>query len=258
MPQAAKSRRFSHLFLRVLALLFGMFVAALGVGLTTVANLGTTPISTVPLVLARLSGLSFGMTTFLVNILLVAAQAVLLRKRFNPWNLLQIPAVFFFGAFIDMAMHMVSAYPPSGWWTGLAMSMAGNVVLAAGIVIQIRSKTIVQPGEGFVLAAAAIFHKSFGTVKIINDISLSLIAAAISLIFLGELFGVREGTVISAVLVGLFAKLIVKCFPDKSAGAPAQAADAPPEPHEVPLGDDKHSAKGLRKGLRKFKKLRKH
>ena len=76
------SRRFAHLSLRLLLLLIGMFTAALGVALTTVADLGTTPISTVPYVFTVLTGYSFGTTTFFVNIFLVAGQVLLLRRRF--------------------------------------------------------------------------------------------------------------------------------------------------------------------------------
>lgn len=70
------SRRFAHLSLRLLLLLIGMFTAALGVALTTVADLGTTPISTVPYVFTVLTGYSFGTTTFFVNLFLVAGQVL--------------------------------------------------------------------------------------------------------------------------------------------------------------------------------------
>ena len=200
------------------------------------ADLGTTPISTVPYVFTVLTGYSFGTTTFFVNIFLVAGQVLLLRRRFSLWNLLQIPTVLIFGICIDLAMAIVSPHAPAGWWTGLLMSISGNFVLALGIVMQIRSKTIVQPGEGFVLAAAAVTRKSFGSVKIVNDVTLSLIAAGIGFVCAGELIGVREGTVLSAVLVGLFAKLIVK-FVDRlgvfvQAGAAAIQEPQPPQPHE--------------------------
>ena len=63
-----------------------------------------------------------------------------------------------------------------------------------------------------------------------------MIAAGIGLVCAGELIGVREGTVLSAVLVGLFAKLIVK-FVDRlgvfvQAGAAAIQEPQPPQPHE--------------------------
>ena len=133
------SRRFAHLSLRLLLLLIGMFTAALGVALTTVADLGTTPISTVPYAFTVLTGYSFGTTTFFVNLFLVAGQVLLLRRRFSLWNLLQIPTVLIFGICIDLAMAIVSPHAPAGWWTGLLMSISGNFVLALGIVMQIRS-----------------------------------------------------------------------------------------------------------------------
>lgn len=107
------SRRFAHLSLRLLLLLIGMFTAALGVALTTVADLGTTPISTVPYVFTVLTGYSFGTTTFFVNIFLVAGQVLLLRRRFSLWNLLQIPTVLIFGICIDLAMAIVSPHAPA-------------------------------------------------------------------------------------------------------------------------------------------------
>ena len=108
------SRRFAHLSLRLLLLLIGMFTAALGVALTTVADLGTTPISTVPYVFTVLTGYSFGTTTFFVNLFLVAGQVLLLRRRFSLWNLLQIPTVLIFGICIDLAMAIVSPHAPAG------------------------------------------------------------------------------------------------------------------------------------------------
>ena len=88
-----------------------------------------------------------------------------------------------------------------------------------------------QPGEGFVIAAAALARKSFGTMKIVNDLALTGIAATMGLVFLGEIHAIREGTLASAILIGLFAKLIDhglnRLFPKEA--APQE------EPREVPL-----------------------
>ena len=128
-------------------------------------------------------------------------------------------------------MFLLSSLTPNGWWTGALMSVIGNVILALGTVMQIRSKTLVQPGEGFVIAAAALARKSFGTMKIVNDLALTGIAAMMGLVFLGEIHAIREGTLASAILIGLFAKLIDhglnRLFPKEA--APQE------EPREVPL-----------------------
>lgn len=163
------SGRFSHLCRRITMLVIGMEFATFGISLTAVSNIGTTPISTLPYVLSKIFPLSFGTTTFILNVIFVVLQALLLRSRFSILNLLQIPAVLVFSAFIDLNMHLLQPYSPNNWWLSAALSMFGNLVLAVGIILQVRSKTIVQPGEGIVLAFAAVFHRPFGTVKIIND-----------------------------------------------------------------------------------------
>ena len=47
----------------------------------------------------------------------------------------------------------------------------------------------------------------FGTTKIAFDVTLTITAALLSFIFFGRLTGVREGTVIAALLVGFIARI---------------------------------------------------
>lgn len=84
--------------------------------------------------------------------------------------------------------------------------LLGNLFLAFGIYWQAASKTIVQPGEGMVLAFSVVLRKSFGTIKIWNDVTLVLLAVILGFVFLGHVAGVREGTVVSAFLVGFLIK----------------------------------------------------
>lgn len=107
-------------------LVIGMEFATFGISLTAVSNIGTTPISTVPYVLSKIFPLSFGTTTFILNVFFVVLQALLLRSRFPILNLLQIPAVLVFSAFIDLNMHLLQPYSPNNWWLSMAMSMFGN------------------------------------------------------------------------------------------------------------------------------------
>lgn len=84
--------------------------------------------------------------------------------------------------------------------------LLGNLFLALGIYWQVASKTIVQPGEGMVLAFSVVLRKSFGTVKVWNDVTLVLLAVILGYLCLGHVAGVREGTVVSAFLVGFLIK----------------------------------------------------
>lgn len=57
-----------HLPFRIGMLLIGTAAGSFGIALTTLSGLGTTPISSVPWTLTAITGLSFGTTTFLINL----------------------------------------------------------------------------------------------------------------------------------------------------------------------------------------------
>lgn len=196
------------LVLRLALLCVGMFVMAMGVADVTVAHLGTTPISTLPLVVSVIFGITFGMGTFFVNCFFVLGQIILLRREYKIINLLQIPLVFVFGAFIDIGMHIFSSLNPDELWEQWAMSLSGNFLLALGVWTSIKSRTLVQPGEGIVMAVSIVTHKAFSTLKICNDVSLVILAALLGWFVLGRFEGIGLGTLVSAIMVGLFIKLI--------------------------------------------------
>lgn len=205
-PEAPVPKRWEHLPRRFTLLLFGTFFEAFGIAATTSAGIGTTPISTVPVALAAITGYTFGAMTFVMNLFMVAGQYVLLGRKFPLWNLMQIPGVLVFSLFIDLCMALFANHIPDPWLAKLLMSIMGNVFLAIGIIMQVQSKLLMQPGDAIVLAAAIRFKKQFSSMKIANDISLVVIAVALGWIFLHEIVGVREGTLISAILVGMLVR----------------------------------------------------
>lgn len=66
--------------------------------------------------------------------------------------------------------------------------------------------------DGFARAISKVLDKNFGTVKMVTDSSQAALAIIFGLVFLGKLVGVREGTVIGALLIGNFVKLIGRCM----------------------------------------------
>lgn len=191
-----------------------LFVMSLGIALVTRGNLGTTPISSLPLVSSYASGLTFGETTFFINLLFVAAQWLLLRKSINKLLLLsQIPITFAFSYFIDTSMQITEFLSSDIYWKCFAVSMLGNVVLGLGVALEVFAGAAALPGEGLVLAVSTVLHKPFSSVKIANDVILVLLALLLILLALllsycvfHEIRGLREGTVISALCVGIFVK----------------------------------------------------
>ena len=64
------------------------------------------------------------------------------------------------------------------------------------------------PADGLSRAISIITNIEFGTIKIIADSSQAIIALILGIIFLHELAGVREGTIIGAILIGNMVKFL--------------------------------------------------
>lgn len=196
------------LFLRRWALfVVGAYLMGLGVAMTTNAHLGTTPISSLPYVCSLIFPLSLGTFTLLINILFVVGQKFLLGPAFGRKGLLQLPAVTVFGLFIDLNMWLTSPLISETYLLQMLLCVCGSMILGLGIAVCIASNATVQPGEGIVLAISHRWHYDFGRVKVIFDCSLVLMAAIVSLLAIQDLVGLREGTVVSAILTGNFVRL---------------------------------------------------
>lgn len=192
---------------RYTSLAVSLFFNALGIALITQAHLGTTPITTLPYTLAAIFGLTLGTTTFACNLLFLLLQRILLQRKLGIAELLQIPAVLIFSVFIDFWMHLTGALVTDVYVWQIIMCIVGSAVLGAGISLEIMSNATVIPGEGLVIVIAARSRKNFGNIKVLFDCSLVLASCLLGLAVLGTIVGLREGTVLSALLVGVFARL---------------------------------------------------
>lgn len=191
--------------LRQCVLLVGaLSLMGVGVALTTRAGLGTSPISAIPYVMTFAMPISFGMATFLANILLVVGQPLLLGwRRFPAVQYGQLAVVFLFGAFIDVGMWLCGPLAAEAYALRVAEVALGSVLLAAGVALEIHADLLFVPGEGFVKALCRKLHAPLAWVKVAFDVSLVALAVGLSATALaGRVEGVREGTALSAVLVG--------------------------------------------------------
>lgn len=201
-----------ELGLRYGIFLVGLFINSLGVSLITKANLGTSPISSIPYVLSLKFPWSMGVFTILFNVLLVVLQLILLRKKFRPEYWLQIPVAVLFGWFIDLTMMLLGWMNPQGYLLEVVSLLIGCVVLGFGVYLEVLADVVMLPGESFVRSIVSTWHTDFGITKICFDASLTAISVVLSLVFFQGLQGVREGTVVAALLVGFIARLFGRWF----------------------------------------------
>ena len=198
-----------ELIRRCILFVISLFFMGLGVALTKHGALGVSPISSVANVVSlKFTFLTFGTWLTLTNILLLVGQIMLLRRRFQLIQLLQIPLSFLFGAFTDLGLWLVGGVPNDVYAVQLLLVLSGIAVLGFGITLGVIADVILNSGEAFVKALADVTGRDFGSTKTIFDVSWVLLSVVLSLIFFsGRLDGTREGTILSALLVGFTVKL---------------------------------------------------
>lgn len=202
-----QSNKTKELVKRYILFIIGLFFSALGVAITKKGELGVSPISSVANVMSfQFPQLSLGNWLILWNCVLILGQILLLRKKFQWIQLLQVPLSFLFGWFTDFSVWLLSFFEPANYLTRLGLVLAGTIVLGFGISLAVIANVILNSGEAFVKALAENIHKEFGNVKVGFDISCVILAVLLSFLFFHSLVGTREGTVIAALCTGVVVK----------------------------------------------------
>ena len=189
---------------RYVIFIIGLFINSMGVSLITKADLGTSPISAIPYVLSLNFLFSLGQFTIAFSLLLI------LGKNFKPEHALQIPVSIAFGYFIDLCMELLFFIQPQSYPQKVVYLLAGCVILGTGVYMEMLTDVVMLPGESFVRAVVQRWNTDFGITKIVFDVSMTVTAAVLAFGFAGALEGVREGTIVAALLVGFIARSIGK------------------------------------------------
>lgn len=200
----------TELIKRYIFLLVGLFVNGLGVSFITKAGLGTSPITSIPYTLSLGFTPTVGMFTLVFNIFLVILQVILLRRNFQLQNLLQLPIIALFSFFIDLTMSLLGFMQPETYAMKVVSLIVGCLILGFGVFMEMVANVAMLPGEATVRAVSDVFSTDFGKTKIAFDSSMTVIAAIMSFIMFKHLDGVREGTIVAAILVGFVARLFKK------------------------------------------------
>lgn len=226
-----------YTFRRYLLFVASLFINAFGIAFITKALLGTSPITSVTYVLSLFTPFTMGIWTILLNLLFVVLEPFLMTRKDLREDLrmylLQIPIAFCFGLFIDFSMFMLFWLEPSAYVMKVTVLLVGCVILALGIALEVKANAAMMAGEYFVKTITRRFHGEFGYVKLGFDITLLTIACILSLVFLSDIQGVREGTVVSALLVGPIVHFVSPAYRifDRWINAPIKQADTPSAQH---------------------------
>ena len=200
----------SNLLKRAAIFVTGLFVMAFGVALSVKANLGVSPISCIPYIYSLKYPLTMGETTIIFNVMLILLQMVLKRKKYQLFQLVQLPVIFIFGFFTDFTLYLVSGMTITNYVWQVIVCLLSFAVIGFGVFLEVKAKLTYLAGEGLALAISETFKTEFGKAKIGTDSGMVIGGTISSLLLLNQLQGVREGTIAAALLVGSLAKFYSK------------------------------------------------
>ena len=203
--------------LRILVYVVGMFILALGLTLNTKANLGVSPIISVPYSISQITGLNFGDLTFVVYAIFVVVQIIIHIRLKNhkriASDILQLPLSLIF----TRLLNILTVYIPTSQNLGIRFVILTFAIICTGIgaAMSLSMQIVPNPGDGIVQALAERFDKSVGITKNLFDCLNLSITLCISLFIAHQIVGVGIGTVIAVVGVGRVIALFHHIFESK-------------------------------------------
>ena len=199
---------------RYMLFLIGLFIASMGVAFSTKAGLGTSPVASVPYSVSLVSdALTFGGWLNLLSVIQIIIQVILMRGKCNYVEIgIQTLLAFVYGYLTNFSCYLIRGLTAETYILQFTYMVASCFILALGIWIQLKGAVAMLPGEAMNRAISMVTGFKYENIKIFFDILYILISAAICMVFLGKLAGVREGSIIAAVAVGSIIKLYEKIY----------------------------------------------
>lgn len=188
--------------IRVGVYCLGLLLLAFGVAVSVNSNLGVSPVNSLPYVISKILNVPLGSCVTVVFCSYIVLQILILRREFQPVNLLQILFSTLFGYFVDFAKLVLEDFAIPTYAGKLVMLAVSIVLIALGILLYMDAQLVPMPMEGLTASIAKKLGKPFPTMKTIVDCVVVGTGIVLCFVFLGGLDGIREGTVITAVVTG--------------------------------------------------------
>lgn len=202
---------------RIFVYIAGFFIMGIGINISKNAGLGISPVSSVPYAMELVWGIEMGIGTYIANAFIMLVQLLVLGKNYKAKHLLEAVPLLFIGAFITLTStnYLLFWLPiPSNYGIQLVYCLLSIVLIGIGVSMFIVANFMPLPPEGLAKSFVEISKDKikFGNAKISVDVTLVIISAIISVVFLGQLISVREGTILAALGVGKVVNVIFKHY----------------------------------------------
>lgn len=191
----------------------GLFFLSLGVSFSIQADLGVSPVSSLPYALALSSGLSVGLMTVVAYVFFIIMQVVLSKRFELKGAIVQLIISFLFGFLMDATLFLLQLFPtPETYvmrWVFLVISL---FVAAIGLLGYFSAKFPLMPYDELTHVISERFNMQFSKAKITGDFINVAVAGIICLIFIQSLGAIGIGTIVAAYFIGKILGWLMKHY----------------------------------------------
>lgn len=187
---------------RILLFLSGLFIFALGTSVSITANLGISPVSSLPYVLSMITKIDQGIMQMAIFLIFIVLQLIILNKDFKKEDLIQVPVALASGLVLTFWNTILGNYRPESYILRFATLLVSIFLISIGVAMMITSRFSPAPPDAFCIAVSKKTNIPVHKVKNVLDVSFVAFSSILTFLILGKVVGIREGTVISALSIG--------------------------------------------------------
>ena len=189
---------------------FALLLLAFGVAISVNSNLGVSPVNSLPYVVSQILNVRMGSCVTVIFCFYIFLQVCILGREFHPVNLLQIVFSTIFGYFVDFAKGVLGDFSIPTYPGRLVMLLASIVLIALGVLLYMEVQLVPMPMEGLTASIAKKLGKPFPAMKTVVDCTVVLTGIVLCFVCFGRLDGIREGTILTAMVTGKLIALFKK------------------------------------------------
>lgn len=200
--------------LRMAMYLAGVVILALGMVVQTESGLGVASLTCFAQVIADILGTSLGSMITATYCTYIVAQALILRRQFQPRILLEVFFSAVIGIFTDFFMAVMPIHP-EGLPAQVATMVFSLVLISFGVSLVVNMGVVPNAPDGLVQVISEKLRRRFGDVKVVFDTSHVVVALVLSWTMLHTIDAFGVTTVIASLFLGKFINVMNGLFAAK-------------------------------------------
>lgn len=194
-----------YLLLRLIEMLLGVSITAIGLSCMIKSGLGQTSITSFTQNVTMITGMKSGTVLILFFLACTGIQILILRRDFQKIQLLQVVLALVQGKIVNLIcydMPLVCDYYPETYIGQWLFVLLGIFFCSYGVAVLFKAELVKNPFEELAMVLSKRFHMEFSVFRTRIDIFFMMISLFMILLFHLDFTTVREGTWVSMLLLG--------------------------------------------------------